>query len=104
MPPVAGPRRGWRSAARATLIAGVLAGGCAGLANTPAQEIAFQRWEACKERAALVELREIDRNGRISFLYLTGWDRQAMLHCLARVPPGQPPLPEPLALSQPRGL
>jgi hypothetical protein len=77
--------------------------GCASLGNTPEQEVAWSRWEACQSRVGGTELNTVQVDGRISFWYGTGGDRQGALDCLRQVAKGGPVLPEPLAQPFPGG-
>ena len=79
------------------------AGGCASLGNTPEQELAWSRWGACHSRASGTELNTVQVDGRISFWYDTGGDRQGALDCLRQVAKDGPVLPEPFAEPLPGG-
>jgi hypothetical protein len=81
----------------------LLAAGCASLANTPAQDLAWSRWNICHPQAIGTEIRTVRLDGRISFWYYGPGDRQAMLDCLRRAASTGPALPEPVGESLPRG-
>lgn len=81
----------------------LLASGCASLGNTPEQELAWSRWTVCQSRVAGTELNGVQVDGRISFSYDTGGDRQGALDCLRQVAKEGPVLPEPLAQPFPGG-
>jgi|KBSSwiStaDraftv2_1062776.scaffolds.fasta_scaffold12745_5 hypothetical protein len=81
----------------------LLANGCASLVNTPAQDVAWNRWRTCQTEATGTEIRTVQLDGRIVFWYFGPGDRQAMLDCLRRAASTGPALPEPIADSLPRG-
>lgn len=87
----------------ATTALSLLAGGCASLANTPAQDLAWSRWNICHTQATGTEIRNVELDGRISFWHYGPGDRQAMLECLRQAAHTGPALPEPVAESLPRG-
>ena len=90
-----------------TLKAGVGSCGCAlflgacAIANTPQQDLAYERWAKCN--AAYVELEWIDLDGRITFRYSTEGGRQEVLRCLADAGRGGPPLPDAVGRRPPSG-
>ena len=86
----------------ATAALSLLANGCASLVNTPAQDVAWNRWKICHTQATGTEIRTVQSDGRIVFWYYGPGDRQAMLDCLRRANTGLV-LPEPIADSLPRG-
>jgi len=81
----------------------LMAGGCASLANTPAQDAAWTRWGTCHTRAPGTEIRDVQLDGRIRFWYVVPGDRQVMIDCLRQAGSTGPALPEPIADSLPRG-
>ena len=87
------------SRALAALLA-IALGGCAG-ANTPQQNLAYERWARCG--SPFVQLERVEPDGRISFLYSNPGGRQEVLQCLGEAGRGGPPLPEPRALRPPGG-
>ena len=87
----------------ATTALSLLGAGCASLANTPAQDVAWSRWRICQAQARGTEIRNVQLDGRISFWYYSGGDRQTMLDCLRQAASTGPALPEPIGESLPRG-
>ncbi len=81
----------------------LLAAGCASLANTPAQDLAWSRWTACHTQATGTELHTVQLDGRISFWYSGAGDGQAMRECLQHVAEDGPALPEPAFEPRPPG-
>jgi hypothetical protein len=81
----------------------LLAGGCASLVNTPAQDVAWSRWRICHTQAIGTEIRNVQLDGRIAFWYWGPGDRQVMLDCLRQAASTGLALPEPIADSLPRG-
>jgi hypothetical protein len=73
-----------------------LAAGCARLANTPAQDLAWSRWGLCHTQVAGTEIRLVQLDGRISFWYNGPADRLAMLDCIRLAAKDGPALPEPI--------
>jgi hypothetical protein len=82
---------------------GLLTAACASLQNTPAQDLAWSRWSACRAQVTGVDIRIVELDGRISFWYNGTGDRQEMLACLERAGKGGPALPEPLSDVRPKG-
>ena len=78
----------------------LLTAGCASLANTPAQELAWSRWTACHPQAPGTDIRMVRLDGRISFWYDGPADRRAILDCVRVAAKGGVTLPEPV--SEPR--
>jgi hypothetical protein len=78
----------------------MLAGACAST-STPEQDLAYERWGAC--RVAGSDLEAIDPSGRIRFQYLSMNDRGRVLDCLASANRAGPTLPEPVAIGRPGG-
>ena len=78
----------------------LLTAGCASLANTPAQELAWSRWTACHPQAPGTDIRMVRLDGRISFRYEGLADRGAMLDCVRLAAKDGLTLPEPV--SEPR--
>ncbi len=75
-------------------------GACA-TANTPQQDLAYERWAKCGTR--FVQLDRVDLDGRILFTFTDSSGRQAVLQCLAEAGRTGPPLPEPRANRPPGG-
>jgi hypothetical protein len=78
----------------------VAAGACA-TANTPQQELAYERWAGCG--TGFVQLDRVDLDGRIRFTFTDSAGRRAVLECLADAGRTGPPLPEPLGSRPPGG-
>jgi hypothetical protein len=74
-------------------------GACA-TANTPQQNLAYERWAKCA--VAYVQLERIGVDGRITFEVSNASDRHQVVQCLAEAGRAGPPLPEPIAVG-PRG-
>jgi len=90
-----------RSTARAIDLAIVAAGGLAlvlgacAVANTPQQNLAYERWARCE--APYTDLQRVDLDGRITFLSDNSSTRDTVLRCLAEAGGAGPRLPEPVA-------
>ena len=69
-------------------------------ANTPAQNLAYDRWAKCE--APYTQLEGVALDGRITFLASSSSDQRNVLQCLADAGKNGPPLPEPIAV-RPRG-
>jgi hypothetical protein len=80
-----------------TTVVSLLTAGCVSLANTPAQDLAWSRWTACRAQVAGTDLKTIQLDGRIVFWYSGPGDGQAMLACLRSAVSGGDNLPEPLS-------
>jgi hypothetical protein len=77
-----------------------LALGACATANTPQQDLAYQRWAQCA--VPYVQLERIGVDGRITFEFSSSADRRRVVQCLAEAGRAGPPLPEPTAVG-PRG-
>jgi hypothetical protein len=77
-------------------------GGCATIANTPQQDLAYERWAKCKSPYVLLEWVEVD--GRITFRYNSASAQQEVLQCLVQASRSGPPLPEPVGVRPPNGV
>jgi hypothetical protein len=91
--------RSWCIAVSVTLAVSA----CAGISNTPAQDLADARWRACAPPSGLVQLDRVDADGRIWFWYFLESDRQAMVACIVRTEPGGQSLPEPVGMLRSKG-
>lgn len=86
-----------------------LAVGCAAVTNTPAQDRAWERWDACAPRFATLVLIGISPDGGLSFYYVGGMDLPAVRACFREVAErqsqraGVPRPPEPEMVVWPRG-
>src|SRR5262249_52558430 len=56
-------------------------GACAALANTPEQNLAYERWAQCSRPS--VTLQSISVDGEIAFFYTTPADRRDVVQCLS---------------------
>ncbi len=79
----------------------VALGACATAANTPQQNLAYERWARCK--SAYVQIEQISLDGRITFQFSNSADRNAVVQCLTEAGRGGSPLPEPLSVRPPGG-
>jgi Creatinase/Prolidase N-terminal domain len=75
-------------------------GACAS-ANTPQQNLAYERWARCQ--SPFVQLERIDLDGRISFMVSNASGREETFQCLAEAGRTGPPLPGPRAVWPPGG-
>jgi hypothetical protein len=73
-----------------------LALGACATANTPQQDLAYDRWARCS--APYVQLEQVDLDGRIAFLFGNSADRDQVLQCLADASRTGPPLPAPVTV------
>jgi hypothetical protein len=78
-----------------------LALGACATANTPQQNLAYERWEKC--RVPYTQLKDVGLDGGITFIVTNGGDRQDVLQCLAQANRTGPPLPEPRTIRPPGG-
>src|SRR5262245_61036155 len=77
------------SRVRAWCLAVVVSGaGCAIAANTPAQDLAWQRWEQCKNVQG-VTLQEIRPDGVVSVFYTGAAPGPQFLECMNRAAANQ---------------
>jgi hypothetical protein len=75
-------------------------GACAALANTPKQNLAYDRWAQCSRPS--VTLKSVSVEGQIGFLYTDPADRRDVVQCLSDAGHAGPPLPPPVGF-QPVG-
>lgn len=75
-------------------------GGCSALANTPEQNLAYERWAQCTHPS--VTLRWVSVDGQIGFLYTNPADGRDVVQCLNDAGRTGPPLPPPVGVT-PRG-
>jgi len=78
-------------------------GGCAGLKNTPQQDLAYARWAACEPPSGLIDIDRVEPSGRIWFTFYNESERQKVVECLAKAPPSGESLPSPVAVMRGRG-
>jgi outer membrane biogenesis lipoprotein LolB len=76
---------------------------CATVTNTPAQDEAWRRWEACRSQVPGAEIRNVQLDGRISFWANGAFQGRSMLDCLARAGKNGPALPEASYATRPGG-
>jgi hypothetical protein len=86
---------------RALAALALLLAGCATAANTPQQNLGYERWDRCAVPRA--QLDRVGTDGRIVFQYTSTSDRQEVLDCLAAASRQGPALPEPQATRPPGG-
>ena len=79
----------------------VALGACATAANTPQQNLAWERWARCK--VAYVQIEQISLDGRITFQFSNSADRNAVVECLTEAGRTGSPLPEPVSVWPPGG-
>jgi hypothetical protein len=75
-------------------------GACATLANTPEQNLAYERWAQCSGPSVTLDWVSVD--GQIRFLYTTPVDQRDVVQCLSDAGRTGLPLPPPLGAG-PRG-
>jgi len=82
---------------------GLLMAACASLHNTPAQDLAWNRWTACRIQISGTDIRTVQLDGRISFWSNGPADGLSMVDCLAQAGKNGPALPEPISEIRPKG-
>jgi hypothetical protein len=70
-------------------------------ANTPAQDLAYERWGRCA--SAYVQLQHVDVSGRITFQFSSAADRRDVLQCLDDAGRAGPALPGAVGVRPPGG-
>jgi hypothetical protein len=75
-------------------------GACA-VANTPQQDLAYARWAQCDTPFA--QLQWVDLDGRITFQFTNGSEREAILQCLSDAGRTGSPLPQAVSVPLPDG-
>ncbi len=70
-------------------------------ANTPQQNLAYDRWAKC--RSPYTQLQQIGLDGQIGFMISNSSDRDEVLQCLADANRTGPPLPTPWTSRPPGG-
>jgi hypothetical protein len=88
---------------RAPTALGLLMAACASLHNTPAQDLAWNRWTACHTQISGTDIRTVQLDGRILFWSNGTADGLSMVDCLAQAGKNGPALPEPLSEIRPKG-
>jgi hypothetical protein len=76
-------------------------GACSTIANTPQQDLAYERWAKC--HSPFGSLVDVDLDGRITFRYTIAGEQQEILQCLAEASRTGPPLPEAVGVHPPGG-
>jgi len=76
-------------------------GACAALANTPEQNLAYERWAQCPHPFVTLEWVSVD--GQIGFLYTNPADRREVVQCLSDAGRAGPSLPPPVGFRPPGG-
>ena len=66
-----------------------VAAGCASAGNTLAQDLAWERWEQCKNVSLQAQLKEIRADGQIWITYHSGADIDRVRACLAKAQAAQ---------------
>jgi len=87
----------------APMIVALLMAGCATMTNTPAQDEAWRRWEACRSQVPGSDIRSVQLDGRISFWADGAFQGRSMLDCLARAGKNGPALPAASYATRPGG-
>jgi hypothetical protein len=85
------------------MIVALLMVACSAVTNTPAQDEAWRRWEACRGQAPGSDIRNVQLDGRISFWANGAFQGRSMLDCLARAGKDGPALPEAMYATRPGG-
>ena len=73
---------------------------CATFANTPQQNLAYERWAQCSRPTVTLDSVSVD--GQIRFLYANPVDRRDVAECLTEAARTGSPLPPPVGVG-PRG-
>jgi hypothetical protein len=89
-------------AARPMIVACLMVA-CATATNTPAQDEAWRRWEACSGQTRGADLRSVQLDGRISFFAVGPVQGRDMVDCLARAGTSGPALPPAVYATFPGG-
>jgi hypothetical protein len=92
-----GSGRSWR----AVLGLALALAGCASLKNTPEQDLAYARWQACEPPSGLIDIDRVEPSGRIWFTYYNESDKLKAVDCLAKGSGAS--LPTPVAVLRGRG-
>jgi hypothetical protein len=78
-----------------------LALGACAIANTPQQDLAYERWARCS--SPYVQLERVEVDGGIVFMFSDASGRQEVFRCLAEAGRAGPALPAPRAIRPPGG-
>ena len=87
--------------AASRLLALSLALGACAVANTPQQDLAYERWAKCN--TAYANLQYVDLDGRMTVRISNTSTAQDVVQCLAEAGRGGPPLPPPVVTRPPGG-
>jgi hypothetical protein len=90
----------WRHVAIGSCALALAVGGCA-TANTPQQDLAYERWARCS--TAYVQLDRVDVDGRITFQFSNAAARRDVLQCLTEAGPAGGTLPPAVGVRPPGG-
>jgi hypothetical protein len=93
-------RKGTMATSRSLLALCLALGACA-TANTPQQNLAYERWARCS--SPYVQLERVELDGGIVFMVSDATGRQDVLQCLAEAGRTGPALPPPRAIRPPGG-
>jgi hypothetical protein len=96
-----GSKAARRSAVFRWFCLALVLGACATLANTPAQNLAYERWAQCSR--PFVTLRWVSVDGQIGFLYTDSADQRDVVQCLSDASRTGSPLPPPVGVRPPGG-
>ena len=86
-----------------SMIVALLMVACSTVTNTPAQDEAWRRWEACRNQVPGSDIRNVQLDGQISFWANGAFQGRSMLDCLARAGKNGPALPEATYATRPSG-
>lgn len=105
---ISSAKRGERVALRrglvsALMIVVLLVAACSEVTNTPAQDEAWRRWEACSGQVPGSDIRSVQLDGRITFWANGMFQGQSMLDCLTRAGKDGPALPAATYATRPGG-
>jgi outer membrane biogenesis lipoprotein LolB len=92
-----------RCLASTPMIVAFLLVACSTVKNTPAQDEAWRRWEACRSQVTGSDIRTVQLDGRISFWANGAFQGRSMLDCLARAGKNGAALPEAMYATRPGG-
>jgi hypothetical protein len=76
---------------------------CSTVTNTPAQDEAWRRWEACSSQVPGSDIRSVQLDGRIMFWANGPFQGRSMLDCLTGAGKDGPALPDAMYAIRPGG-
>jgi hypothetical protein len=85
------------------MIVALLMVACSPVTNTPAQDEAWRRWEACRSQVPGSDIRSVQIDGRIMFWADGTFQGLSMVDCLTRAGKDGPALPEAIYATRPGG-